>query len=993
VIRDRTPEEHAAGPGLRLAAGAILALSCLAWVVHAVLARPHMWPAGAGVSLSGDTVTAILSDPPPIGRIRPPLVSRVNDTPLTAERVAPSAVVARQGVQPGQTVAVTLGSTPTAAPLTRFPPTPEETLRLWRDAYRQGPPAAITINDSRVPLAPVWSVDAETRGLWLRTHLGPILLMGTFLAGSLTLAALGSRGLTALLMMLALATTTIANGGPMHGAELGVPIAGELLLLFDWIVTPLSFPIFGLAVLYFPTRAPVLDRHRWIVLALAVLPLPMLLVGLTAAGFLLGAEAALTPLAWVAARSWIFDVSFAAALGANVAIVIEGIVRYRHNLDPNERRRIQIVVFTGVPAVFAYAIKVGVPLVSSLAGRPAQLPWGVAAPLQAIELLPAIGLPYAVAVRHVFTPRTVLRSGLQYALARRTLSVLAALPAAVLAFSLISRRDQPLGDIVLERPWFYAISLGLAAVGFRYRTQAQRWLDQRFFRDEYDAREILIALANRVPYENDPGQLVSLVLSRIDSALHPSAIAVLAGAERQLEVVSALRATLSPLALDGGLATLLRWSEDPLEVYLDDERSPAARLPAADRSWLAAGGVTLLVPILSGSDDTRTLEGIIALGPKRSEEPYTPEDRTLLSGIATQLSVAHDLSRLRRRASAGAARSTPSVTPSMVAGTVAPGVAALGMCPVCRRCYDMETLRAAAAPPECPDDGTSLQPVLGMVPVIDGKYRVDAVIGRGGMGAVFRARDLRLTRDVAVKVVRADMVLDPTARTRFEREAQIVARLQHPAIVTIFDYGNLPSGAAFLVMEYVAGEDLRHVLKRERKLAPDRTVALIGGVAEGIDAAHRAGVLHRDLKPENILLPASGAGPKVLDFGVAKMTEPGALDAGVTATAGATVIGTPAYMAPEQLRGDNVDGRADVFSLGVLTYEMLTGRLPFGAGSLLDIGTRHADRAQPLDLNGVPAWLSHAIAAALAVDRDGRPATAGAYAADLRVRLASNQAP
>jgi len=258
----------------------------------------------------------------------------------------------------------------------------------------------------------------------------------------------------------------------------------------------------------------------------------------------------------------------------------------------------------------------------------------------------------------------------------------------------------------------------------------------------------------------------------------------------------------------------------------------------------------------------------MALGRKRSEEPYTPEDRTLLSGIAAQMSVALDLSRLRKQASR-ARSATPTLTPTMVAGPATTATPTLAMCPICQRCFDLaltarEGTDSRGAGALCPDDGTVLQPVIGMPPFVDGKYRVEAVVGRGGMGAVFRARDLRLDRDVAIKIVRADLVGDPDSRARFQREAQIVARLQHPAIVTVFDYGNLPDGAAFLVMEFVRGEDLRHVLKREKTLPPARTVALVAGVAAGVDAAHRAGVLHRDLKPENILLPANGTARKCL---------------------------------------------------------------------------------------------------------------------------------
>ena len=137
---------------------------------------------------------------------------------------------------------------------------------------------------------------------------------------------------------------------------------------------------------------------------------------------------------------------------------------------------------------------------------------------------------------------------------------------------------------------------------------------------------------------------------------------------------------------------------------------------------------------------------------------------------------------------------------------------------------------------------------------IEGKYRVDALIGRGGMGAVYRARDLRLDRDVAVKVVRGELVASPEARDRFQREAQLAARLQHPAIVTVFDYGTLPDGAAYLVMEYVRGEDLRARLSKGPLPAAD-AIALLAEIAEGVEAAHRESVLHRDLKPENVLLP------------------------------------------------------------------------------------------------------------------------------------------
>jgi predicted Ser/Thr protein kinase len=966
----------------RMTVAGVLALSLVVFALHVAIVRPYAWPGGAGIIVSGDTVFASMAEPRAVPRIRPPhLDPAALSQSFVVSRVAKDSAAGRSGVVAGMAVG-------RAASV-------EDALRAWRDLYRRGPiaPADLTASDTglvyRWTPVPAWRLATETRREWLRVHLGTILQMAAFLGGAAALVALGTQGTTALLMTLALIFTAVANSGPMLGAEWAFPFASGVLLIFGWLATPLSFPIIGLAVLHFPSRAPILDRFPWIAALLPLLPLPVFIVSATAAAFLLGNDGALPPLAWFSANGWLFDTSFAVALAANVLIVIEGIHRYRTGLEASERRRIQIVVYTGVAAVFAYATKAGVPLVAELAGRPFEWPWLIEGVLQAIVLLPAFALPYAVAVKHVFSPRTVLRRSLQYALARRTLSVLIVLPIVALIVSLISERDRPLADIILGQPIFYGLSFGFFALALKYRDQAQRELDKRFFRAEYDAREILIALANRVPYEHDPAQLVSNVMTQIDSALHPESIAVLAGEETRLEPVASLRTQIDALARDSGVVTLLRWSEQPLEIFLDDDRSPAARLPAADRQWLATSGVSLLVPLVAGAsgDDERALIGLIALGQKRSEEPYTPEDRKLLSGIATQMSVALDLSRLRKRASSGRGAAsegvTPTLTPTMIAGTTISGPPALAMCPACHRCYDLTDSRTADGTAVCRDDGTVLQPVIGMLPVVDGKYRVDAVVGRGGMGAVFRARDIRLERDVAIKVVRADLMADPASRARFQREAQIVARLQHPAIVTVFDYGNLPGGAAFLVMEFVRGEDLRHLLTREKTLPPATAVRLIAEVAQGVAAAHSAGVLHRDLKPENILLPASGTGPKILDFGVAKMTD--TVQAGAQLTHNATIVGTPAYMAPEQLRGGTVDARADVYSLAVMLYEALTGRLPFGSGSFIDLALKQAEG--PAIVDDVPLALAATLRRALSLDRGERPTTAAQFADALRLLL------
>jgi serine/threonine-protein kinase len=268
--------------------------------------------------------------------------------------------------------------------------------------------------------------------------------------------------------------------------------------------------------------------------------------------------------------------------------------------------------------------------------------------------------------------------------------------------------------------------------------------------------------------------------------------------------------------------------------------------------------------------------------------------------------------------------------------------------------------------------------------LIDQKYRVDATIGQGGMGAVYRAWDVRLERPVAIKVVRAELISDPDSRTRFRRESQIVARLQHPSIVTVYDYGNFADGAAFLVMEYVPGEDLRHFLRREGKLEAARMSALMQGIAGGVEIAHKSGIYHRDLKPENILLPESGTGPKVVDFGVAKQSMKGTGTNSTISVAG-TIVGTPAYMSPEQLRGEAVDARADVYSLGVMAFEMLTSRTPYAGASLWDIGFKQVEGK--VDASGIERGLATVIINAIAYEKEKRPESASALAEQIKAAI------
>src|SRR5229473_5884964 len=249
-----------------------------------------------------------------------------------------------------------------------------------------------------------------------------------------------------------------------------------------------------------------------------------------------------------------------------------------------------------------------------------------------------------------------------------------------------------------------------------------------------------------------------------------------------------------------------------------------------------------------------------------------------------------------------------------------------------------------------------------------GRYEILIELGRGAMGVVYKARDPKINRVVAVKTI--SLAGQPAEeereyRERFVREAEAAGRLSHPGIVTIFDVGEEPeTRAPYIVMEFVGGESLDRLLSREdRKLPPDAALQITLELAEALDCAHGQGVVHRDLKPANILLTEDGHA-KIADFGVAKLNL-------ANQTLGGRVLGTPAYMSPEQLNGEAVDGRSDLFSLGVILYTVLTGYKPFQGNSALTVSFKVVNRdpipATLLDTE-LPPGLDYIIARAMAKD-------------------------
>ncbi|MFL6061118.1 MAG: Stk1 family PASTA domain-containing Ser/Thr kinase [Marmoricola sp.] len=269
------------------------------------------------------------------------------------------------------------------------------------------------------------------------------------------------------------------------------------------------------------------------------------------------------------------------------------------------------------------------------------------------------------------------------------------------------------------------------------------------------------------------------------------------------------------------------------------------------------------------------------------------------------------------------------------------------------------------------DTGRGDDPLIGRV--LDGRYRVESKVARGGMATVYRAHDERLDRTVAVKVMHPGMGDDPEFVARFEREARSAARLSHHNVVAVFDQGE-DAGTLFLVMEYLPGLTLRDEIRKSAPMEPGKALALIEPVLAALAAAHDAGMIHRDVKPENVLIGADGR-VKVADFGLAR-----AVNAETQHTAtGGVLIGTVSYLSPELVVDGKADARSDVYAAGVLIYEMLTGVKPHQAESPIQIAYKHVHEDVPppsARVPGLPAYVDALVARSTARDRDLRPADA-----------------
>ncbi|HYO92811.1 MAG TPA: serine/threonine-protein kinase, partial [Pyrinomonadaceae bacterium] len=309
-------------------------------------------------------------------------------------------------------------------------------------------------------------------------------------------------------------------------------------------------------------------------------------------------------------------------------------------------------------------------------------------------------------------------------------------------------------------------------------------------------------------------------------------------------------------------------------------------------------------------------------------------------------------------------------------------------CPACRRCFPDHVNH-------CPDDGDATTLSIAGEPILDGRYQLERRLGHGGMGVVFQARHIFLKTAHAIKVILPDLVgNDPMLVTRFRQEALAAAAIRHQNIIAVTDFGVARGTMPFLVMEYVKGKSLHELLATERALAPGRALEIMGAIGAGVGAAHRQNIVHRDLKPLNIMMQEDlpiAEGLKVLDFGLAKIKSGELLGSFVQAkTSG--LMGSPFYMAPEQWGDEEPDARSDIYSLGVILFQMLSGDVPFRGTGIPSIMKKHLTAEVPsFDSMGVsvPPQIERVVRHALEKEATDRPPTVDDFIRELREAVAS----
>jgi eukaryotic-like serine/threonine-protein kinase len=637
---------------------------------------------------------------------------------------------------------------------------------------------------------------------------------------------------------------------------------------------------------------------------------------------------------------WVFAVNVTYAVGA-IALLL---AHRRAAESLTDQRRIRVLgagmvigVIAGAGAVAGYWRNPDADFFASRA----------LAVLSLVFLAVPASFAYAILRHRLFDLSLIVRQGVRYALARRLFAALIPVLGALLLADVVLHHREPLLVGLQSRWWWYTL-VGAALVFARSRRE--RWLkslDRRFFRERYDAQRLLKSIAEQISRASSFDAIAPLVVAQVDEALHPGFVDVLRHSPGQTHFMPVTRDTpehvSTPLPSSFTVISLLSVLGQPLALSLGDTAWVRHQLPIDERAVLSERGIELLVPIVTQVSAGKPV-ALLVLGPRRSEEPYNEEDLDLLGTIAHALGLLLD-------------RPATDAEP-----------AGLAECDTCGRCFDSTT-------GVCAHDSQRLTPVRG-ARILNGRYRLDRRLGRGGMGAVYAAVDEALERPVAVKVIRDDLVGSIDLNARFRHEARAAAGFAHPHVVRVYDFGVDRDGRAFLVMELLDGQTLRQRLSARQPLERVEVMRILRGVCSAVSAAHTQGLVHRDLKPENIFLQRHDDGdlPKVLDFGLAKAFDARWAHDRSEGTDAGVLVGTLDYMAPEQVAGDLVCPAWDIWALGVIAHEMLTGHHPFRRSLVFDsVEAITTDGAHGMAHTQLPAAVTALLSSALSSQPAPRP--------------------
>jgi hypothetical protein len=646
--------------------------------------------------------------------------------------------------------------------------------------------------------------------------------------------------------------------------------------------------------------------------------------------------------------NWYWPLVLGLSLPAYPVVLMRG-----RTAKADERRRVQRFLWCLLAGFAPIAVEVLVeelwPAYKALIGQPTIKPWVALALFGPLATVP-FTTAYAVLVDAVVDMRIVLRSALQYALARYTILGLTLVPFAALAIFVVSHREEPLIALMSgPRPLLLGSAATLGVISMSRRNLWLLAVDRRHFRDAYDAQRILtrfVAGLSSQSSEDIAGQL----RGELETSLHAEAAVFLAN-----DAGTSLRDVASrwaPLAVDTPLVGLVLGADHPMDVDVRPG-STLGRLSEHERRWLAQGPFALVAGIRRANG---AAGGIVALGAKRSGLPYSVRDRYLVSALGAAAGLALDNLWLR----------TPHLSPSD---------------PAARECLECSRLNPSDAP-ACTCGGAVVEAAAPHL--LRGIFRLEQRIGAGGMGVVYRATDLSLGRLVAIKTLPR---VDEMGAVRLRREARAMASVTHPNLAVIYGLETWQS-TPFLVEEYLGGGTLSARLT-SGPISAREAVDLGCTLAAVLAELHATGIVHCDIKPSNIGFTSSGV-VKLLDFGLSRLlrgtraapedatTRSPSIDERAAASLTGAWRGTPFYMSPEAALGERPTAAFDLWALSVVLFEAVAGRRPFdGANAAevfeglkkprVDIRTLRAD---------CPAGLAAFFERALALEIGRRPATA-----------------